>query len=520
MNPVELSVNQIPRTAADEGQSLRQAGAILLISCYELGHQPIGLAQPVAFLEQAGYAPAGLDIAVEEFDAERVRRARFVGISVPMHTALRLGARAAELIREINPASHICFFGLYASINAEYLLQHAADSVIGGEYEIPLVNLVEAIERRGSLDPAAGDTGPVFGALEGVNTRGRRTDPVLKRPPSNFPAPSRAGLPPLDRYARLEHNGALHLVGYVEASRGCLHHCLHCPIVPVYEGRFFVFPAEAVLEDIRRQVRAGATHITFGDPDFLNGPGHSLGVVRAMHAEFPGLTFDVTAKIEHLLKHRALVPQLGALGCLFVVSAVESFSDTVLAHLQKGHTRADVVTALEIVRSAGITLRPSLVAFTPWTTLEDYLDMFALVESHDLIDAIDPVQYTIRLLIPPGSALLAKAGSQPAPIRTNLGPLDQAGFQHPWAHPDPRMDRLHEAVSMSVEEAARTGDDPAVTFDRLRAIAYGVAGRQPFVSGSSGARPRRRPRPPRLTEPWFCCAEPTKGQFRPLRTGT
>jgi len=190
VNPVELSVNQIPRTAADEGQSLRQAGAILLISCYELGHQPIGLAQPVAFLEQAGYAPAGLDIAVEEFDAERVRRARFVGISVPMHTALRLGARAAELIREINPASHICFFGLYASINAEYLLQHAADSVIGGEYEIPLVNLVEAIERRGSLDPAAGDTGPVFGALEGVNTRGRRTDPVLKRPPSNFPAPA------------------------------------------------------------------------------------------------------------------------------------------------------------------------------------------------------------------------------------------------------------------------------------------------------------------------------------------
>jgi radical SAM superfamily enzyme YgiQ (UPF0313 family) len=521
VNPVELTVNQIPRAAADEGQSLRQAGAILLISCYELGHQPIGLAQPVGFLEQAGYAPAGLDIAVEEFDAERVRRARFIGISVPMHTALRLGVRAAELIREINPACHICFFGLYASINAEYLLHHVADSVIGGEYEIPLVNLVEAIERRGSVEPAAGDTGPspVLGDIEGVSTRGRRADPVLKRPPSNFPAPSRAGLPPLDRYARLECNGTLHLVGYVEASRGCLHHCLHCPIVPVYEGRFFVFPAEAVLEDIRRQVRAGATHITFGDPDFLNGPGHSLGVVRAMHAEFPGLTFDVTTKIEHLLKHRALVPELGALGCLFMVSAVESFSDTVLAHLQKGHTRADVMAALEIVRPAGITLRPSLVAFTPWTTLEDYLEMFALVESHDLIDAIDPVQYTIRLLIPPGSALLTNAGSQPAPIRTNLGPLDQAGFQHPWAHPDPRMDRLHEAVSVSVEEAARTGDDPAVTFDRLRAIAYGVAGRRPPVSGSSGARPRRRPRPPRLTEPWFCCAEPTKGQFRPLRTG-
>jgi len=41
-------------------------------------------------------------------------------------------------------------------------------------------------------------------------------------------------------------------------------------------------------------VAAGATHITFGDPDFLNGPGHALKVVRAAHAEFPRLTFDFT----------------------------------------------------------------------------------------------------------------------------------------------------------------------------------------------------------------------------------
>src|SRR5437016_5389415 len=396
----------------------------------------------MGFLEQAGYAPASLDIAVEKVDLERITRARFVGISVPMHTALRLGVRVAELVRETNPSSHVCFYGLYASLNAEFLLRHIADSVIGGEYEAPLVQLIEALEQGDSLEE-----------VEAVSHRGRIIGPHLKRLP--FAVPSRTGLPALERYAHLERAGAQHVVGYVEASRGCLHLCLHCPIVPVYEGRFFIVPAEIVLEDIRRQVVAGATHITFGDPDFLNGPGHSLSIVRAMHAEFPRVTFDFTAKIEHLLKHRALVPQLGALGCLFVVSAVESFSATVLAHLQKGHTRADVVTALEIVRSAGITLRPSLVAFTPWTTLEDYLDMFALVESHDLIDAIDPVQYTIRLLIPPGSALLAEAGSQPAPIRTNLGPLDQAGFQHPWAHPDPRMDRLHEAVSMSVEEAAR-----------------------------------------------------------------
>ena len=130
-----------------EPVSLRRPGAVLLISCYELGHQPVGVAQPMGFLEQADYAPAALDISVEEFDAERVKQAWFIGISVPMHTALRLGVRVAELIREVNPTSHICFFGLYASINAEYLLSHVADSVIGGEYETPLVNLVNALDR-------------------------------------------------------------------------------------------------------------------------------------------------------------------------------------------------------------------------------------------------------------------------------------------------------------------------------------------------------------------------------------
>lgn len=483
-----------------EKASLRQPGAILLVSCYELGHQPIGIALPMGFLEQAGYAPASLDIAVEKVNLERIKQARFVGISVPMHTALRLGVRVAELVRETNPSCHICFYGLYASLNAEYLLNHVADSVIGGEYEAPLVQVMEALERGDSLTK-----------VEGVSHGGKIVGPHLKRLP--FAVPSRNGLPALERYAHLEHDGGQRVVGYVEASRGCLHHCLHCPIVPVYEGRFFIVPAEVVLEDIRRQVRAGATHITFGDPDFLNGPGHSLSIVRAMRAGFPRVTFDFTAKIEHILKHRLIFSELGLLGCLFVISAVESFSDLVLAKLEKGHTRADVFATLEIVRQAGITLRASLVPFTPWATLDDYLELFDIAESHDLVDATDPVQYTIRLLIPPGSALLARSD-----VRRFLGPLDQAGFQYQWTHPDPRMDKLHREVSAAVEAAATTSEDPVTTFDRLRAIAYRFADRQPAAPTASRTPSRDRHRPPRLTEPWFCCAEPTERQLHPLHT--
>lgn len=505
-------------TRPDGNQSLRVPGAILLISCYELGHQPIGLALSLGFLERVGFRPDGMDLAVEAFDLARVRRARFIGISVPMHTALRLGVRVAEEVRAQLAECHICFYGLYASLNAEYLLEHYADSVIGGEYEEALVNLVESLDRSGK-------NGMDLEDIPGVSRRRRIAPPVLKRlnwmrtasvphraRQASLPVlPSRNSLPPLDRYARLERDSARHTVGYVEASRGCLHRCLHCPIVPVYEGRFFLVPADIVLEDIRQQVHAGAKHVTFGDPDFLNGPGHSLKIVRAMHGEFNELTFDFTAKIEHLLKHRALLPELAGLGCLFVVSAVESFSDAVLTHLEKGHTCADVLAALDILQAAGITLRPSLVAFTPWTTLKDYIEMLEIVRWKKLVDAIDPVQYAIRLLIPPGSALLRRPE-----IHAFLGPLDQAGFQYHWTHPDPRMDQLHRIVAAAVEKAAEADEDPAVTFKRLHRLAFGIADREAPSMRSETEMPYSRSRLPRLTEPWFCCAEPTEKQFRPL----
>jgi len=456
--------------------SLRQPGRILLVSCYELGHQPLGLAWPKAFLERAGYAPATVDLAVEALDESTLRQALLIAIAVPMHTALRLGVRAAERIRRVNPVCRIVFHGLYALLNAEYLLEHVADAALGGETEGELVSLVQRLDT--GVEPAP-QRQAVLGRLD-------------------FPIPSRAGLPALTRYVSLAHRGRLVPAGYVEASRGCLHRCLHCPIPPVYQGRFFAVPREVVLEDVRRLVQAGAGHITFGDPDFLNGPGHALKLVRALHLEFPRLTYDFTAKVEHILEQEALVPQFAATGCLFVVSALESLSNVVLANLEKGHTRADIPVALAIVRRAGIALRPSFVPFTPWSTLADYLDLLDFVEAERLIDHVDPVQYTIRLLIPPGSLLL----SRPA-IHPFLGALDRAAFTYRWTHPDPRMDALQRAASALVERAAGANEDAWTTFYRLRALATECAG-LPGATGGVASPPPERSMPARLTEPWFC----------------
>ncbi len=471
--------------------SLHEPGAILLISCYELGHQPLAAALPLGFLRRAGFAPAVLDIAVEPFDPAKVERASFVGISVPMHTALRLGVKVAERVREINPHAAVCFYGLYAALNADYLLEHGGDYCIGGEVEAALVALAEALESHAS-NGKNGNGQAQRVDVDGVIRRGAPARPSLRRLP--FTLPMRDALPPLEKYARLEHKGERRVVGYAEASRGCLHLCTHCPIPPVYGGRFFIIPEEIVLEDVRRQVRAGAEHITFGDPDFLNGPGHALSVVRALHAEFPDLTFDITTKVEHILKRGSVLPELGRLGCLFLISAVESTSDTVLAILEKNHTRADIAEALAVVRAAGITMRPTWVPFTPWTTLADYLDMLAFIEEHGLIDSVDPVQYTIRLLVPPGSYLLNRPE-----MKAHLGPLDQASFSYKWVHPDPRMDRLQKEIAALVEQDVRAGEDPGTTFYRVWSLAAGREGgvTVPLLSPD-------RERAPRLSEPWFC----------------
>ncbi|MDQ2732362.1 MAG: CUAEP/CCAEP-tail radical SAM protein [Armatimonadota bacterium] len=456
--------------------NLRLPGAVLLLSCYEMGHQPQGIAGLLPVLKTRGYRPEAVDLSLEDLPPDKVRRANFVGISVPMHTALRLGMGVIRQVRELNPTCHICVYGLYASLNRSFLLENGADSCIGGTYEESVAELLDRLtDGSGRPEPVA--------------------RPLLRRSPVRVP--QRGTLPSLSRYAHVIVDDETRVTGYVEASRGCLHLCRHCPIPPVYGGRFFVAPPEIVMEDIRQQVAAGARHITFGDPDFLNGPGHAMRLARLLHHEFPGVTFDCTTKIEHILQRPALFPELRECGCIFIVSAVESLSDTVLRILDKGHTRKDVVDALAILNSAGIAMRPTWLPFTPWTTLEDYLDLFQFVEDHDLIDHVDPVQYSVRLLLPPGSLLLDRPEMQPY-----LGPLIEENFSYEWRAIDERMDRLASAVARLVEEAASAEEDPADTFYRIWLLAASFSSSPPHVPKRQ--IPPGRKRPPRLTEPWFC----------------
>ena len=427
----------------------------LLVATYELGQQPGAVGAAAAHLRAQGHEVRAVDVSVEPWDPAQLDWADEVGFSVPMHTATRL---ARDLARGVDKP--VRAFGLYAAQCHDFA--------------------------------APVDWG--FAALEMV--------------------PARDLLPPIDRYARLDIDGQQLLTGAVLASHGCAHRCRHCPVPVVFDGRVRRVDERAVLADIEQLVGAGARHITFGDPDFLNAPPHSRRIVAAMHERFPDITFDCTVKVEHVLRyggiqhgglrHGELWPEFAEAGCLFVVSAFESVDDAVLARLDKGHTAADAARAVTVLRDAGIEVRPSWLPFTPWTTRDDVIALLDFVHEHDLVGSVDPVQYCVRLLLPEGSLLLGHPDLAPF-----LGPWDPERSTYTWSSPDPALDELQQSIATIVTPSGETADDdPIAVYARVRE----AAGAPPVdLTHVTIGRPR-------LTESWFCCAEPTETQL--TRIGT
>ena len=449
-----------------------------------MGHQPLGLAAPAAALREAGHHVATLDLAVESLEAARFSEVDLLAISMPMHTAARLGIELAERIRRLQPQLPIACYGLYSTLLHERLTRDGlADHIIGGEYEPGLVALANQLS--GSSAPAQAD-------LVGVG-------PLPSFARQQYPVPSRAGLPPLSAYARLRIGNDEQSAGYVEASRGCAHQCTHCPITPVYGGRLRLVQPETVLADIDQLVEAGAEHITFGDPDFLNAVPHSLAIIEAMHARHPALTFDATIKVEHLLEHTELLPRLRDNGAIFVTSAFESTNDAVLQHLAKGHVRADLDHALAAAEQAGLIVRPTWVAHTPWTTADDFLDLLAFIEQHGLVEHVQPVQYAIRLLLPPGSPLIATLDAE-----GRLDGFDDDALTHTWRSSDPRLDALQLEIAEIVESSACTSCDPEPAIETFRKVK--AAAHRHLRADANPVEVARQPRRvvPGLTESWFC----------------
>jgi len=450
---------------------------IVLISTYELGRQPFGLASPAAWLRKRGHQVTCLDLSRQPLNEPALREAGLTAFYVPMHTATRLALELAEPIRRINPKTHFCAYGLYAAMCAESFRAHGITSLLGGEFEQAMVNLAEHLSAFPQIHPL---------------------DSQISLARLRFLTPDRSDLPPLRSYAHLVlPSGEHRTVGYTEASRGCKHLCRHCPIVPVYNGVFRIVDRDVILADIRQQVAAGAQHITFGDPDFFNGTGHAIPLVEALHREFPRLTYDVTIKVEHLLRSADLLPILRQTGCLFIVSAVESLDDSVLRKLDKNHTRADFFRVVENCFRSGLALQPTFVPFTPWTTMENCLDLFEQLHLLDLVEAVAPIQLAIRLLIPAGSKLLELDD-----VRELVGPFDANALVYPWKNANPAVDALCEELQEIAATSEKLKRGRTATFERMWHAAEFAA--HQTAEERVGPHLPSRATVPFLNEPWYC----------------
>lgn len=451
---------------------------ILLLSTYDLGRQPFGLASPAAWLRDAGLEVRCVDLTRTKLDEDAVRRAGLIAFFLPMHTATRLALPVIDRVRALNGAAHLVAYGLYAPLSARVLGERGVERILGPEFEADLVALARAVRQ----DPRQ--------KLPGAPVQ---ADAPAAIPRLAFMTPDRRDLPPLARYASLQIGDARRTAGYTEASRGCKHRCRHCPIVPIYEGRFRIVPVDVVLADIGAQVRAGAQHITFGDPDFFNGPRHAMAIVEALARAHPGVSYDVTIKVEHLRRHAGLLPRLRDTGCAFVTTAVESFDDGVLAKLEKGHTLADVEAVVDDCERIGLALSPTFVAFTPWTTLESYRGMLETIGRLRLVPAVAPIQFGIRLLIPDGSRML-----ELEEVRARVVRFDPGSLTHVWRHEDPRVDALQQ--SLERHAGARLDAPRPEMFEAAWALAHAAA----ELAAPAHPPLRSRAAVPYLNEPWYC----------------
>jgi hypothetical protein len=377
-------------------------------------------------------------------------------------------------------------------MNANYLRSMGVATIIGGEFEQRLADLAEGL------------------SASQIRTTGPQQGPVTSVERLSFEVPDRTDLPRMEKYAHLILPGkGFRVVGSTEASRGCKHLCRHCPVVPVYKGVFRVVSREVVMEDVRRQVYAGAQHISFGDPDFFNGIGHALKIIEEFHREFPDVSYDATIKIEHLRKYEEFLPTLRDTGCLFVISAVESVDDHVLAKLNKGHTREDFLQVVRVFRDLGMTLHPTFVPFSPWTTLESYIDLLSVLDGEELAENVAPIQLGIRLLIPEGSLLL-----ELDEIRNLVEPFDAQALFYPWKNKNRRVDELSAEVQAIAADGEEKKESRSQSFERIWKAAHAAVGRvaSPLRSGA------RSTPVPFLSEPWYCCAEPTTAQLVSIGT--
>ncbi len=442
---------------------------ILLTSFYDLGKQPKIIAEIVDKYSTSQVEFDCIDFSVDnpelnlhEYDA--------LGIYAPMHTATVL---SIEYLKDKKLPKKVFTFGLYGSVLEDF------------NSSIKHINNIE----DGELDSFLGISKNLEFSLK-----------------NNIP--NRNIFPDISNYAHLVDGRNNLIAGSVETTYGCKHSCTHCPIPITFNGSFKTFSIEKIVNDVSNQVDSGAQHISFNDPDFLNGPVHALKVLEALNSKFPSITYDATIKVEHIIKYQKYFMQLSSLNMIFVISAFETTNDEVLTLLDKKHTNEDLSTAIELSQKANIDIRPTWMPFSPLANLQDLPNIIKLIESYKLRETVDPIQLTIKLLVPKHSLILDKTA-----IKKYIGEYDKNSLSYKWAYKHNEVEKLQQLLFESLSNNSDL-DDHHQYLDMVNIIEEFSDTKLLNTSEYNFKNV------PKLSETWFCCSEPSKIQLDRIKSNT
>ena len=324
---------------------------VLLISTYELGHQPFGLASATAWLRRAGFQVACVDASLDPVEDRALASAAVVGVSLSMHTATRLAMPLIRRIRRVNPGCRLCCFGLYAPLNEALLRAEGVD--VG-----PWARVRSGLGRSGAVAAGQG-----LRACQGRRARDSHPSPRL-HPPRPVPAATARPLCPPSYRRRVPRRRLHRGVARLQAPLPSLSRSSRCT-----SGDFRLVPRTSCWRTCAQQVDAGAQHLTFGDPDFFNGRTHATSVIASSpRRSLASPTTSPSRWSTWCGTSPAPAELRGPAACS---SRAPSRRSTIecSAATGKGHTRADFEAGgRRLPGRPALSLSPTFVAFTPWTS--------------------------------------------------------------------------------------------------------------------------------------------------------
>ena len=440
---------------------------ILLLSFYDLGKQPKIISELYKKLDNGSNQIDIVDYSIEEKDLT-LDNYDVLGIYASMHTASVL---AEQYLRDRKLPNKLFVFGLYANVFSEMFSDfqsiHSFDSD-------ELESLLEV------------QLNPNYSFKHSV--------------------PDRTILPSITDYSHIVDGSNNLIAGSVETTYGCKHECTHCPVPIEFKGMFKTFGTEKIITDVTNQVEEGAKHISFNDPDFFNGPKHALKILQLLNEKHPSITYDSTIKVEHILKYPDYFQELKNLNMLFVISAFETTNDHVLNILQKNHSFNDLNKAVELSLENNIDIRPTWMPFSPWTEQNDLISIIKLIENYKLRETVDPIQLTIKLLVPKNSLILKKPE-----MKEYLLDYDPASFSYAWQYKFPNIDNIQNELFTYVLQ--HESENEYTQYLGLVDILESHTNETLLNSEKYSQRIV-----PKLSETWFCCAEPNKIQLDRIKS--